>query len=171
MRPGDNQFLAMLRLEEGKLLRLARALTGQEADAWDLVQEATLAAYDQFARLRGGPDSFGPWIRRILVNRARTLLKARARMIAMEFVAETEADPEPGPEEHLNQTLLWTEVMGLEDHHRQVLTLRFLVDMKVDEIATLLDVPEGTVKSRLHRALSALRKRLDLSARGAVEQA
>lgn len=171
MRTSDEQFLALLQREEGKLLRLARALTGQDADAWDLVQEATTAAYSQFHKLRGGPDSFAPWIRRILVNRARNLLTARNRVTLVEQVAEAEADLDPGPEEQFSQALLWAEVMALEAHHRQVLTLRFMADMKVEEIAGLLDLPAGTVKSRLNRALGALRARLETDVKGTVKQA
>jgi RNA polymerase sigma factor (sigma-70 family) len=156
----DERFLALLRLEQGKLFRIARALTGQEADAWDMLQETTLAAYDRFAELRGGDAAFGPWIRSILVNRTRNLLRARSRTVPLDAPAEGEADPAPGPEQQLHQQALWDEVMLLDEHHRQVLVLRYLVDMPVEAIAGLLDVPAGTVKSRIHRALGALRKRL-----------
>lgn len=161
MHARDAQFITLLEAEQGKLYRIARAVTGQDADAWDMVQEATLIAYDQFHTLRGGPAAFGPWIRRILVNRARNLLRARTRMVPLELVGEADPDPAPGPEQRLDQAQLWGQVMQLDDHHRQVLVLRFLVDMTVDELARLLDVPAGTVKSRLHRALGALRWRLD----------
>lgn len=171
MRPTDEQFLSLLRQEQGKLMRIAKAITGQESDAWDMVQEATLTAYDRFGELRGGPESFGPWIRSILVNRSRNLLRKRSQTVPLEAVgSQAESDPGPGPEERLSQALLWDEVMALEEHHKQVLVLRFLVDMQVDDIAALLGLPSGTVKSRLHRALSALRKRLETSAKGAAEQ-
>lgn len=171
MRRDDGQFLALLRQEQGKLFRIARAITGQEADAWDMVQEATLLAYDRFSQLRGGPSSFGPWIRRILVNRCHDLLKARMRIVPLDGVLDGDPDPQPGPEEQMDHSLLWGEVMALEAHHRQALVLRFLVDMPVPEMAALLDVPEGTVKSRLHRALSSLRKRLESREEGVVTQA
>jgi RNA polymerase sigma factor (sigma-70 family) len=70
-------------------------------------------------------------------------------------------DPDSLPEVCYDRTLLWQEVALLEEHHRQVLTLRFFVDLSVDEIAELVNVPPGTVKSRLHRALRVLRKRLE----------
>lgn len=159
-RSHDERFLTLLRHEQGKLLRIARALTGQEADAWDMVQEATLAAYDRFDDLRGGEAAFGPWIRRILVNRTRNMLKSRSRMVPLEAPGEQELDPGPGPEQQFHNQALWDEVMRLEEHHRQVLVLRFLVDLPVEEIADVLDLPGGTVKSRLHRALGALRRRL-----------
>jgi RNA polymerase sigma factor (sigma-70 family) len=169
MKATDERFLSLLRAEQGKLLRLARAITGQEHDAWDIVQESTLAAYRAFRRFAGGPDQFGHWIRRILINRCRDLLRARNRLLLLEPGADLgAADPDAGPEECLDHALLWREVDALEEHHRQVLTLRFLVDMRVEEIAELLDVPPGTVKSRLHRAVRALRKRLDSDQTGEV---
>ena len=169
MRATDEQFLSLLRPEQGKMFRIARGITGQESDAWDIIQEATLAAYDQFHRLRGGPEAFGPWIRRILVNRARNFLKARSRLVPLEVVTDGEHGSWPGPEEQLDHNQLWSEVMALDEHHRQVLVLRFLVDMTVEEIARVLDVPPGTVKSRIHRALTALRKRLETGAKGAKQ--
>jgi RNA polymerase sigma factor (sigma-70 family) len=166
MRTRDEPFLALLRPEEGKLLRIARALTGREADAWEMVQDAVVQAYERFDTLRGGPESFAPWLRRILVNRCKNLLRGRARLVLLETAAETEVDPAPGPEAQLEASQLWGEVMELAEDHRQVLTLRFLVDMPVPEIAALLGVPEGTIKSRLHRALGALRKRLQSTDEG-----
>lgn len=161
MRATDEAFLVLLRQEQGRLLRIARAITGQDQDAWDMLQEATLAAYGRFAELKGGPGAFAPWIRRILINRSRNLLRARSRLLLLEAPGDATPDPEPGPEHRLSQTLLWDEVMAMEDHHRQALALRFLVDMNIEEIATVLAVPPGTVKSRIHRALGALRRRLE----------
>lgn len=160
MRLSDDQFLSLLREEQGKLLRIAWSITGQEADAWDMVQEASLAAYDNLHRFRGGAAAFDAWIRRILVNRCRNLLKARARMVPLEAVPDAQPGEAPSAEDQVERALLWDEVMQMDDHHRQVLTLRFLVDMTVEEIGTLLELPLGTVKSRLHRAAGALRKRL-----------
>ena len=171
MRRHDEQFLSLLRAQESKLFRIARALTGQEADAWDLLQESTLIAYDRFGQLRGGPEVFGPWIRRILVNTARNRLRQQSRTVPLELAeAQLVHDPSPGPEERLDQRFLWDEVMQLEIHHRQVLTLRYLADMPVEEIAALLESPSGTIKSRIHRALGALRRRLEGPAKGAVSQ-
>lgn len=168
LRPSDDEFLALLRPEQGKLLRIARAITGQEHDAGDMVQEAILAAYRRFPDFRGRPDGFAPWLRRILINRSISLLRARQRWLPQESPADGAPDPDPGPEQRLSGALLWDEVQALEAHHRQVLTLRFLVDMPVEEVALLLRVPVGTVKSRVHRALQALRKRLDATEKKAV---
>lgn len=151
-------------------MRIALALTGQEADAWDLLQEATLTAYDRFGDLRGGPEAFGPWIRKTLINKAKTMLQRRNRTVHLEVVGETDPDPSPGPEERLEQSQLWEQVTALEEHHRHVLVLRFLIDMPVEEIAEVLGVPPGTVKSRIHRALAALRRRMVHESKGAAHQ-
>ncbi|MGE5674754.1 MAG: RNA polymerase sigma factor [Mycobacterium leprae] len=162
MRPTEEQFLKLLQAEQGKLLRIAFALTGQESDAWDMVQEATMRAYDRFGQLRGSEDAFGPWIRRILVNACKNLRRAQFRLVATEEpLATAAAAPELGPEVQAEGAVLWDEVMQLPEHHRQVLVLRYLVDLSVDEMARLLWVPPGTVKSRLNRALGALRLRLE----------
>lgn len=158
----DETFLALLRQEQTQLFRLAQMIVGNEHDAWDIVQDTTLAAYRSFARFTGGSHMFSPWIRRILVNRCKDLLRVRHRLVLLGTEVDCgAADPDPRPEERYDQTLLWREVACLEEHHRQVLTLRFFVDLTVDEIAELLSVPAGTVKSRIHRALGALRRRLD----------
>lgn len=171
MSSTDERFLVLFRAEQGRLFRIAKAITGQDHDAWDIVQESTLAAYKSFARFTGGPEMFGPWIRQILVNRCRNLLRARSRLLLLESGIDAGTpDLAPGPEASLDRAQLWREVNALEEHHRQVLTLRFAVDMGVDEIAELLDVPPGTVKSRLHRALKALRKQLDSQQEGGTKR-
>jgi len=68
VRQDDEHFLGLLRREQGRLFRLARMLLGQEDDAWDLVQEATVEAYAHYPSLRGGDSVFGlragycPWM-------------------------------------------------------------------------------------------------------------
>lgn len=162
MRQDDERFLGLLHREQGKLLRLARMLLGREDDAWDLVQEATLAAYAGLSHFRGGDESFGPWIGRILVNRARNRLRAQYRVLPLDDFHNDRPDPSPGPEESFERHLLWSAVAGLDPPHRQVLALRYLADLEVTDIAAFLKIPEGTVKSRLHRAIGVLRQRLQV---------
>jgi RNA polymerase sigma-70 factor (ECF subfamily) len=70
------------------------------------------------------------------------------------------AKPEPSPEDRLLALTIADGMADLPELHRQVLTLRFYADLPVRDIALALDVPEGTVKSRLHAAVAALRERL-----------
>lgn len=72
----------------------------------------------------------------------------------------TTGAPAPSPEDRLLSLAIADGMQQLPETHRQVLALRFYADLPVKDIALALDVPEGTIKSRLHAAVSALRERL-----------
>lgn len=72
----------------------------------------------------------------------------------------TTSAPAPSPEDQILSLAIADGMAELPEAHRQVLALRFYADLPVRDIAVALDVPEGTVKSRLHAAISALRERL-----------
>ena len=141
--------------------RAAQLVTGDAAAAEDIAQEAFLAAVrnlDRFDRRR----PFGPWLHRIVVNRA--IDWSRARSARAEVAAEAAGDvaavqpslpfaPEPDSE-------LGAALMGLGVEQRAVIVLRFLLDLTPGEIAHALDVPRGTINSRLRRGLDALGSRI-----------
>lgn len=154
----DSRFMELLEKEQTRLVRLARLLADQEADVWDYVQEATLTAYASFASFRGSDASFGPWIRRILVSRAINAKKRSNRLLPL-------SDPQvindsAHEQAQVESFSLWEEVLQLPVQDRQVLVLRYMLDLSISETARLLRIPEGTVKSRAHRALGALKTRL-----------
>lgn len=166
----EERFFALYRPEQGRLYRTAWAILGNEADAADALQEATIRAYRAFGQLKGGDVAFPAWMRRILVNTCTQVLRKRMRVIPVERPedladhAYTEIDlPFEGD--------VWDAVRSLDERYRAVVVLRFLNDMQLDEIATALDIPLGTVKSRLHAALKRLRSHLhavENERRGAV---
>jgi RNA polymerase sigma-70 factor, ECF subfamily len=136
--------------------RAAYLVVHDAAAAEDIAQEAFLAAMrnlDRFDRRR----PFGPWLHRIVVNRA--IDWARARALRAESGAEAlagTAAPEPAP---LAEDVL-EAIRSLPPEHRAVIVLRHLLEYTPGEIARLLDLPRGTVNSRLRRALDALAERL-----------
>ena len=137
--------------------RAARLVTGDAAAAEDIAQEAFLAAVrnlDRFDRRR----PFGPWLHRIVVNRA--IDWARARTLRRE-VGDAELDHAAPPEaaELADHTL--EAVRSLPPEHRAVIVLRYLLEYTPGEIANLLDLPRGTVNSRLRRGLDALGARVE----------
>jgi RNA polymerase sigma-70 factor (ECF subfamily) len=121
--------------------------------AEDIAQEAFLAAIrnlDRFDRRR----PFGPWLHRIVVNRA--IDAARARSLRRETeLAETIADP--GEEAPVDRTAL-TALAALPPEQRAVIVMRHLLGYTPGEIARALDLPRGTVNSRLRRGLDAMRE-------------
>jgi RNA polymerase sigma-70 factor, ECF subfamily len=119
--------------------------------AEDIAQEAFLAAIralDRFDRRR----PFGPWLNRIVVNRAIDWSRARAlrREVGADVLEATPAPPAPYDDD------LTALLARLAPDHRAVVVLRYLLEYTPGEIADLLDLPRGTVNSRLRRALDTL---------------
>lgn len=144
-----------------------RELVAEDAVALDLVQETFLAAITSIESLRR-PEGFVSWMFGIAHRRVRDHWRktARYREILDQFDANDvgnwasgglEPDGEEWPEA-IEETL--ELLKSLEPPFRSILVLRFLEDLSVREIAQVLAIPEGTVRSRLHYAKRALRQRL-----------
>ncbi len=128
-------------------------ITGDLHDAEDVVQEAMARASARWARLRGY-DVPEAWVRRVAVNLAADLARrARRRMAAMTRLASIPAAVVELPAEDFE---LVAALGTLPLPQRQVVVLHHLAGMPVVEVATVLRVPAGTVKSRLKRARRAL---------------
>src|SRR5213595_1730815 len=135
--------------------RAAYLVVHDSAAAEDIAQEAFLAAVrslDRFDRRR----PFGPWLHRIVVNRAIDWSRARALRAETAAVAEPAA-PDAGA--GIGDELL-SALAALGPEQRAVVVLRHLLGYTPGEIAALLDLPRGTVNSRLRRGLDTLRERV-----------
>jgi RNA polymerase sigma-70 factor, ECF subfamily len=146
-------FEALFRAHWGPAYRAAYLVVRDAAAAEDIAQEAFLSAVrslDRFDRRR----PFAPWLHRIVVNRA--IDWARARSLRPE-AAEVDA---PAPERPERDEELLRELGCLSPEHRAVIVLRYLLEYTPGEIAQLLELPRGTVNSRLRRGLDALKERL-----------
>ena len=133
--------------------RAAYLVVHDAAAAEDIAQESFLAAIralDRFDRRR----PFAPWLHRIVVNRAIDWSRARALRREVSQPAEPAADASTKHSEHFGdlEAALW----DLTAEHRAVVVLRYLLDYTPGEIARMLEVPRGTVNSRLRRALDQL---------------
>jgi RNA polymerase sigma-70 factor (ECF subfamily) len=145
--------------------RAAYLVVHDQAAAEDIAQEAFLAAVralDRFDRRR----PFAPWLHRIVVNRA--IDWARARSLRPEAEMESEPDEGSGPwpgENREQRSRPYSEsvvaaLASLSPEHRAVVVLRYLLEYTPGEIAEALELPRGTVNSRLRRALDRLGKQL-----------
>ena len=146
------------------MYRLAVVVAGPEM-AEDVTQDAFLAAWQQLPGLRD-PDRFLPWLRRILVNRARDLHRGeRRRLRPTELTTELAVvEQRPGRTDPSTEvdalTDLHRALEGLTLDQRAVVALHYLADLTVPEVAAILGIPAGTAKSRLNAALVVLRRRL-----------
>ncbi|MBI3550573.1 MAG: sigma-70 family RNA polymerase sigma factor [Elusimicrobia bacterium] len=146
---------------------LALRLTGNASDAWDLTQESMLRAIRFLPGFRG-ECAASTWLYRITVNTWKNRSASApsrwwSRLVPLEAAvdgagaaAPDAVDPAPGPETAAHDSDQREEVQialaALPPEDRAALQLRELEDKSYEEIATILEVPVGTVKSRLHRA-------------------
>jgi RNA polymerase sigma-70 factor (ECF subfamily) len=157
-RNGDlDAFELIVRARMDAVYRLTSAILGNEADARDAAQETFVAAWRQIGRLRE-PEKFEAWLQRVAVNAARQIHRSRGRRRIREIpsstvaaLAERAAGGRPDDAAVLNAALGRIPV-----EQRAILVLHHLEGRPLVEIAAILDVPEGTAKSRLFAARRTL---------------
>jgi RNA polymerase sigma-70 factor, ECF subfamily len=156
---------SLFRREWPRAYRAAYLVVHDSAAAEDIAQEAFLAAVralDRFDRRR----PFGPWMHRIVVNRAIDAARSRAlRREVDAAAAETEQAPADPPSLPFSDELL-DALRGLGPEQRALVALRYLFEYTPGEIAHALELPRGTVNSRLRRALDRLAEILAADAAG-----
>lgn len=139
---------------------LAWHLLGHAPDAEDACQEALLAAWSAWPRLRD-PARFDAWFDRILVNTCIEHLRLRARRPQATLPDEPDIAARDALQGAVERDAVGRALSGLSPEHRAAVVLRFWADLSTDAIAERLGVPAGTVRSRLHYALGALRSELE----------
>jgi RNA polymerase sigma-70 factor (ECF subfamily) len=157
----------------GAVLRMVR----DTELARDLAQETFLRAYSKLSSFRGD-SAVGTWLYSIALNQVRSEMRKRAALkygspVSLDGIRGGDGDDGPryepadsaaGAAERAvtkeDCALLLAEMGQLDAEHREVLVLREFQDLPYDEIASVLEVPVGTVRSRLHRARGELRERL-----------
>ncbi len=146
------------------VFRLAYLFTGDPDEAEDVTQETFVRAFrfiSRFDRSR----SFRPWLLSIAANLARNRIRSVKRFIsALQTFARRDPDaffPSlPGQSDTDEARNLWQVVRTLSLEDQRIIYLRYFLDLSESETAASLDIPRGTVKSRLSRALDRLRDRL-----------
>lgn len=154
-RDQDEEFMRFVQARQAALRRTAYLVTGSWTDGDDLLQESLTKVYLAWPRIESPAAAFSytrTTMVRTWLNQHRRVLKE----VAVETLPEAGAD---GPD-----TALAVSLRDLLDElppaHRAVVVLRFYEDLTVPQIATALQLREGTVKSQLSRALASLRGRL-----------
>jgi RNA polymerase sigma-70 factor (ECF subfamily) len=161
-RDGDRRaFEQLVESHLGDLFRLAAGMVGED-DARDVAQEALVTAWRELPTLRQ-IERFEPWLRSILMNRARNVLRSRRRRPQVAF------DPALGhgrqlvdePVAGLHRRWVMEDALAtVRPEDRAVIVLHYVADLTLREVAETLGVREGTAKSRLHAGLRALRMEL-----------
>ena len=152
--------------------RTAYVITGSAADAEEATQDAFVKAYRAIGTFRTGAEP-RPWLLRIVANEARNRVRSAGRRHRLELrLAEgfRPGDAAPSPEAAAiaaDERRRVLDLLGeLDENDRLVIASRYLLELDGEETAAALAIPEGTVKSRLSRALARLRERMEAQARG-----
>ena len=176
-RTTDREFEALLMEHLEPAYRLALRLTGTPEDAEDLVQESALRAF-RFRHTFQRGTKFKSWFYRIVVNQFYTCTRRHRNTTAsLDSLTDSmdnflfarsaeagllryDADPSANVVARMTEDDVSRALAALPDEFRAVATLYFMEDMSYNEIAEILEVPIGTVRSRLHRARRMLQKQL-----------
>lgn len=149
----DTAFTKLMNTEKDKLYRIAYAHLQNEQDALEAIQETTYRAYKGIRKLRE-PQYFGTWITRILLNYCMDELKHRSRTHTNdEFIEQATTF-------NVDFINVRMQIDRLEPQLKQLVILKYLEDLTTAQIAELLGIPDSTIKTRLTKALTLLRKQM-----------
>jgi RNA polymerase sigma-70 factor, ECF subfamily len=168
VRAGDPAgFEMIMRRHNRRLYRLARGILRNDSEAEDVVQEAYVRSYEKLDDFVG-PNGFGAWLGKIVVNEALGRLRRRGRVISLddhvkgfdgsmaypriETMIASQPDPERLAASGELRRLIESAIDTLPDDFRTVFVLRTVEGLSVSETAQCLSIPPATVKTRFHRA-------------------
>lgn len=155
----DEAFAELMDTCKEQLYRIAYSYLKSETDALEALQETTFRAYKSIKKLRR-PEYFKTWLIRILINYCNDEIKRSRKYIAMEEHHMSQVG-----DGDINDSLEFMDIIpaiyGLKKDYQEVIILRYFEDLKINEIAYIKDIPEGTVKTRINRALRELKSLLE----------
>ena len=165
---GDQAAFATIAVATyGRLQQLAYGMLRDRHLAEDATQQAMLVAWRELPRLRD-PERFEAWTYRLLVNACHAEGRKASRWLPALGI-DTPADPVTSDETGrvADRDQLERGFRRLSLDHRAVVVLRHYLDLSMEDVAAVLDIPVGTVRSRLHRAMQELRAALEADTRPA----
>ena len=163
-------FAALVERHERRVYNLALRMTGREEDARDATQEAFLTVLKKLSSFRG-EAAFTTWLHRVTVNACYDLLRKRQRAPLLERGDDDLPAIEPPPAaDHAETSDLSIDVrralIEVPEDFRVVMILHDVQDLPREEVAAIIGIPVGTVKSRLHRGRIALARALGVRPAG-----
>lgn len=147
-------FAEQVTAAEAMLYHISKSILKNDCDCADAVQETIITAYSKLHSLRDD-RFFRTWLCRILINECYRICRANKRVVPLEDYMETECPPE-----QQDDLGLFEAIMELKTELRLVIVLHYIEGFQTAEIAGMLRIPEGTVKSRLSRARTELKSAL-----------
>jgi RNA polymerase sigma factor (sigma-70 family) len=166
-RGDTGAYEVLVRTYQGVAQRTAYVITGDAGDAEDAAQSAFIKAYYALGRFRSDAP-FRPWLLKIVANEARNRRRSAGRREGLRLRLEEDRpreDAAPSPEAAVlagePRRALVEALNSLKEDERRVIALRYFLDLSEKEMAAVMGVAKGTVKSRLSRAMKKLRAKLE----------
>ena len=147
-------FIKEVHDAEAMLYHVAKSILKNDADCCDAVQETLLKAYEKLDTLKK-EKFFRTWITRILINECNGIIRKRKNIIPYEEYMENAQMFEENRYDHL-----YMAIMELPENLRILITLYYIEGFSLKEISAIVNIPEGTIKSRLSKARELLREQL-----------
>jgi RNA polymerase sigma-70 factor (ECF subfamily) len=170
----ERAFRELIEAHRDRVFNITYRMLGDRTEAEDVAQEVFITVFKTIETFRE-EAKFSTWLYRVAVNHCKNRIKylARRHDRDREELDETSREtngavgaplrhvpPDRALETAQLETLLQEAIANLDDDHRVVVVLRDVEDLSIEEICDITGLPDGTVKSRLHRARLVLRKRL-----------
>lgn len=152
---GDNEaFYSLVSLYSENLCKIAYCYLKDQNEALEAVQETTCRAYLKLKKLKQ-PQYFKSWLTRILINYCIDEQKRKKKFISIFQYEHVDEDSS-----RVEKLAIESAINRLEPKYKHVIVLKYFQDMTITDIAKIMDCPEGTVKSWIHRALKQLKDSL-----------
>ena len=171
----ERAFRELLEAHRDRVYNITYRMLGNRAEAEDVAQEVFITVFKTIETFRE-ESKFSTWLYRVTVNHCKNRIKYLARRHdrdrdeldetthGINGTSVNEMPRTVAPDKALHgaqmESLLQEAIANLDDEHRVVVVLRDVEDLSIEEICEITGLPDGTVKSRLHRARLALRKKL-----------
>lgn len=150
-RSGDTEaFIALIEAHRQSLYKVARGFFSEPMDIEDAISETVISCWEHLSTLKK-PETFKTWLTRILINKCTDIKRQRKNIVPLELLPETAAIS-PAPDDLDFESL----IRPLSPPYRVVMILHYSEGYKAREIAEMLELPLGTVTSRLKRGREQL---------------
>jgi RNA polymerase sigma-70 factor, ECF subfamily len=168
----EHAFSVLVERHQTRVFNVALRVLGDPEDARDATQDAFVSMLRKLSQFRG-EAAFTTWLHRVTVNCCYDILRKRRRQPMLRLAGdEDDPVPETGPPvlDHADATVDSIDISHalklIPEEYRVTLVLADIQDLPYEEIARVLDVPVGTVKSRVHRGRIALARAMGLDVSG-----
>lgn len=149
-------FSTLIKMYEVDLYRVAIAITKNEDDALDCIQETILKSYTNIQNLKNN-EYFKTWLIKILINQCNALINKNKKILELQNIQTQNLYKDENEYLEIKET-----VDKLDKELKILITLYYYQDMSIKDISQSLNIPEGTIKSRLSRARNKLKEMLSI---------